>query len=535
MTLVAPVADECILQDVIRLSGATYMAGPDLRSRFDEPSAPETLDELGHQEMNPLSWCPLLRETGRDSTIPQPPRYDERSFANWAKAPPWREWDGSGGIYNMAGWCIYTHRRMVDRYHHGFAPGTEAVILNWPAHGYQLGTLPQHVVDALEANEAGASRKNLVEMNHAQRRIIYDDAKQRALEFVYYLQTAAHDRVGDYPQSFRYMELANDYGTADRLPPKPYLREGLRLEALHILREQDVRTESHEPRWAKTMVSDGVFGWQFNLDFHPTRREFVENDPTKPWIGKHHGTRDWSTDTDRAMFPLRGLVPVKMDGLLGCSKNIGVTSMVQSALRLHGQMMHVGSAAGTLAALSLRDKVAPREIATKPEGVKEVQRILVRGAGGPGTLIWPWHDVHPEDLHFEAANLLTVAGIWKADPDSVFFRPFQPVTRAELAGALVRLRASQPDPPAAPGPGAMSIFTDVQPDHPEAESIRTLLAWGKFGEQKSTFDPAGRVTWKDLNRWLVAMGWPGFSTLTGKTEGNLLTRAECVDYLSRIK
>jgi hypothetical protein len=526
--------DSTDLGDVIRRSGAAYMVGPDLRSRFGEPSAPETLDAAGAQEMNPISWCPLLRETGRDSTIAKPARYDERSFANWAKAPPWREWDGSGGIYNMAGWCIYTHRRMVDRYHFGFAPGTEAVILNWPAHGYQLGTLPQHVVDALEADEAGASTKNLVEMSYAQRRIIYDDAKERALEFVYYLQTAAHDRVGDYPQSFRYMALADDYGTADRLPPKPYLREGLRLEALHILREQDVRTESHEPLWAKTMVSDGVFGWQFNLDFHPTRREFVDNDPTKPWIGKHHGTRDWSTDTDRAMFPLGGLVPVKMEGLLGCSKNIGVTSMVQSALRLHGQMMHVGTASGTLAALSLREKISPREIATTPARVREVQRILVRGAGGHGTLIWPWHDVHPEDLHFEAANLLTITGIWKADPDSVFFRPFQPVTRAELAGALVRLRAGRTDPPATPELPATARFSDVPLDHPQRTEIETLINLGKFGEQKATFDPAGQVTWKDLNRWFVAMGWPGFATLGGKAEGNLLTRAECVEYLGRV-
>jgi len=526
--------DSSDLGDVIRLSGAAYMAGPDLRSRFGEPSAPETLDELGHQEMNPLSWCPLLREVGRDATIPKPLRYDERSFANWAKAPPWREWDGSGGIYNMAGWCIYTHRRMVDRYHLGFQPGTEAVILNWPAHGYQLSTLPQHVVDALEANEAGASKKNLVEMSHAQRRLIFDDAKQRALEFVYYLQTAAHDRVGDYPQSFRYMELADDYGTDDRLPPKPYLREGLRLEALHILREQDVRTESHEPLWARTMVSDGVFGWQFNLDFHPTRREFVDGDPTKPWIGKHYGTRDWSTDTDRAMFPLRGLIPVKIEGLLGCSKNLGVTSMVQSALRLHGQMMHVGTAAGTLAALSLRAEITPREIADSPQRIREVQRIIVRGAGGPGTLIWPWHDVHPGDLHFEAANLLTVAGIWKADPDSVFFRPFQPVTRAELAGALVRLRATQPDPPATPELTGRARFTDVPSDHPERESVETMIAWGKFGEQNATFDPAGQVTWSDLNRWLVAMGWPGFATLGGKAEKNVLTRAECVEFLGRV-
>src|SRR5690606_4380112 len=121
--------DSSDLGDVIRLSGAGWMAGPDLKSRFGEPSAPETLDELGHQEMNPLSWCPFLREAGRDATIPRPPRYDERSFADWKNAPPWKDWDGSGGIYNVAGWCIYTHRRMVDRHHFGFAPGTEAVIL----------------------------------------------------------------------------------------------------------------------------------------------------------------------------------------------------------------------------------------------------------------------------------------------------------------------------------------------------------------------------------------------------------------------
>jgi len=526
--------DSSDLGDVIRRSGAAYMAGPDLRSRFGEPGAPETLDELGHQEMNPLSWCPLLRETGADSTIPKPPRYDERSFDNWKKAPPWREWDGSGGIYNVAGWCIYTHRRMVDRYHFGFTPGTEAVILNWPAHGYQLGTLPQHVVDALEADEHGASRKNLVEMGHAQRHIVYDDAKQRALEFVYYLQTAAHDRVGDFPQSFRYMALADDYGTADRLPPKPYLREGLRLEAMTIITELDVRTESHEPRWAKTMYPDSVFGWQFNLDFHPTRRKFIDDDPTKPWHGHHHGSRDWSTDTDRATFPLRGLVPVKMEGLLGASKNLGVTSMVQSALRLHGQMMHAGTASGTVAAIALRDDVSPREIATNQEGIAEVQRILVRGAGGPGTLLWPWHDLDPEDRWFEAANLLTVAGIWKPDSESVFFEPRRPVTRGELAGALVRLRETMdgaPDKPALPN---AARFSDLPLDHPDRESVETMLLWGNFGEQKETFTPGGQLSWGDLNRWLVAIGDPGFPTLLGKAEGGILTRAECVEYLWRV-
>lgn len=530
----ALVIDSSDLGDVIRLSGAAYMAGPDLKSRFGEPSAPETLEPGGHQEMNPLSWCPLLREAGTDSTISKPVRYDERSFADWKNVPPWKDWDGSGGIYNPSGWCVYTHRRIIDRHHFGFAPGTEAVILNWPAHDYPLSTLPRHVVEALEKDEAGASRKNLVDMSHSQRRIVYEDAKQRALEFVYFLQTSVHDRVGDFPQSFRYMKLADDYGTSDQLPPKPYLREGLRLEAVAILTETDVRTEAKHPMWARTMVEDGVFGWQFNLDFHPTRRTFIEGDSTQAWQGKHYGTRNWSTDTDRAMFPLRGLIPVKMDGLLGASKNIGVSSMVQSALRLHGQMMHVGTAAGTLAALSLQADLVPREVAASPEKIRHLQRILVRGAGGPGTLIWPWHDLHPEDTCFEAANLLTVAGIWQPDPDSLHFDSRQAVTRGDLAGALVRLRRAMPDPPGAITLPDASRFTDIDKNDPNREWIETMLAWGDFGEQKETFSPDETLTWGDLQRWLAAMDLPNFVSLTGPVADHSLTRGECVEFLDRI-
>lgn len=528
-------ADSTDWGDVIRLSGAAYMAGPDLKSRFDEPSAPETLEPNGHQEMNPLSWCPLLRETGIDSTIQKPARFDPRSFADWQKAPPWVDWDGSGGIYNSSGWCFYTHRRMVDRIHNNLAPGTEAVILNWPAHDYPLSTLPQHVVDALEKNEPGASNKNIVDMTRAQRRIVFDDAKQRALEFVYWLQTDVHDRVGDFPQSFRYLKLADDFGTPDQLPPKPYIREGLRLDALYIMREQDVRTESPEPLWAKTMVPDGLFGWQFNLDFHPTRRKFIDDDPSQPWQGKHYGTRNWSTDTDRALFPLRSLVPIKMDGLLGCSKNLGVTSMVQSALRLHGQMMHVGTAVGTVAALALRDGLQPRQIAASFPHLRETQRLLLRGAGGPGTLIWPWHDVRPSETHFEAANLLTIAGIWQADADSVFFQPNQVVTRRELAGALARLCHALPDGKEWPTLPASPRYTDVPASAVDRQVIEAMITWGDFGPQPATFKPDEPTTWATLHRWFAALKLPHFASLIhSKHQASPLTRAECVDYLYRV-
>jgi len=524
-------ADSSDWGDIIRLSGAAYMAGPDLKSRFNEPSAPEALDEGGHQEMNPISWCPLLRETGTDSTIPKPVRYEAFSFSDWQKAPPWVAWDGSGGIYNPAGWCFYTHRRMIDRYHNDLAPGTEAVILNWPAHDYPLSTLPPHVVEALEKNEVGASKKNIVAMTPTQRRIVFEDAKQRALEFVYWLQTAVHDRVGDFPQSFRYMKLADDYGTADHLPPKPYIREGLRLDALYILREQDVRTEVETPLWAKAMPFDAVFGYQFNMDFHPTRRQFRDDDPSQPWQPKFFGTRNWNSHSDRAMFPLRGLVPIQMDGLLGCSKNIGVTSMVQSSLRLHGQMMHVGTAVGTVAAMAIKADLQPRDIASSPQRIREVQRTLVRH----GTLIWPWHDVKPDEPHFEAANLLTLSGIWRADEANVFFKPDQVVTRRELAGALVRLMRSLPETLDWPDYPAQPKFTDVPLSAEDRAIIEAMIAWGEFGEQPPTFNPNSPTDWATLNRWLAALKLPTFKSLAHpKVSLHPLTRSECVDFLHRV-
>jgi len=521
--------------DVIRLSGAKYGAGPDLRERFNEPSAPEAFDDAGAQEMNPISWCVVLRETGgKDATIPAPASYDARSFSALDKTPPWVDSDMSQGIYSHSGWSIYTHRRLVDRWHNGFAPGTEATFLNWPVQDYPTCQLPQRVVDALEKSEPGASKKNIVHLTPAQRRIIFADAKAHTLGLLHHLQTKVHDRVGDFPQSFRYMQLTDEFGTADKLPPKPYVREGLRLEALSMLSENDIRAATREPKWAKVMPTDSVLGFQFNIDFHPTRRKFLDGDRNAPWHYVQTPSRGWHTDTDRAVFPLRGLVPIEMDGLLGAGKNIGVSSVVQSALRLHNQMMLIGQASATLAWMSLRDAVPPRAIASAMPKVREVQQRLVRGHGGPGVLIWPWQDVATDDLHFEAANLLATRRIWLPDADSVYFQPAKVVSRGELAGLLARLHHATPKAKNWPAL-AETRFTDVPADSPQRAGIEAMLAWGNFGEQQPTFTPDSPTTWGMLHRWLSALDLPANAGLAAGDRKNLpLTRAECVQHLWRV-
>ncbi|MES2737420.1 MAG: FAD-dependent oxidoreductase [Verrucomicrobiota bacterium] len=520
--------------DVIRLSGAKYGAGPDLRARFGEPSAPEAYDEAGRQEMNPLSWCVVLREAGKDSTVPAPPGYDVRSFTALDKTPPWVDSDMSAGPYASSGWSIYTHRRLVDRWHNGFAPGTEATFLNWPVQDYPLCQLPRSVVDALEATESGASKKNIVELTPAQRRLIFADAKAHALGLLHHLQTKVHDRVSDFPQSFRYMKLTDEFGTADGLPPKPYVREGLRLEALAMLSETDIRADAREPKWAKVMPTDSVLGFQFNIDFHPTRRKFLTGDPAGPWQYVHTPSRGWHTDTDRATFPLRGLVPVEMKGLLGGGKNIGVSSVVQSALRLHNQMMLIGQASATLAWMSLRDGVQPRQIASSLPRVRELQQKLVRGHGGPGVLLWPWQDVLPEDAHFESANLLAVRGLWVPEADSVFFQPAKTMTRGELAVVLARLHRATVLAKDWPKLSPVTQFTDVPVADPRRPFIEAMVTWGQFGPQQATFQPEGVATWGMLHRWLGCLGLPAAPGLRdADRQGFSLTRAEAAQQLWR--
>ncbi len=533
--------------DVIRLSGASWSAGPDLKSRFNEPNAPTGPLGLDRNEMNPISYCLVLRETGKDALIAKPPGYDERAYfgttgltaaefrkAGWPKgaqqmlAPPFAHTSYPEGIYSAVV-SVYTHRRLVDRHHNGLQVGSEKILVNWPTQDYPLYDFPKHLADALEANEKGASTRNIAAMTPPQRALVFADAKRHALGMLYHLQTTVHQRSPGEKLTFRHMELSDEFGTPDRLPPKPYVREGLRLEALYMLREGDIRMRGQEPGWARHMVPDNVFGFQFNIDFHPTRRVFLHDDRSQPWANVHTANRNWSTHTDRAGFPLRCLVPVKMAGLLGASKNIGLSSIVSSAVRLHGQMMLTGQAAGTAAAFCLRDGCRPAELVRDPRKVRRLQLALVRGsAGQPGVLLWPYHDLSPDDVHFEAANMLAVRGLMVIEP-GVDFQPWQPVKRRELARALVRAYRSLVNarPWRLPETAAFADLAKTDTDWPHVESLRQ---WDVPLTKANNFRPDEAADWKTLHTWMSALGWRPSEGLSRR--GSLpLNRAELARHL----
>lgn len=518
--------------DVIKRSGANYFVGADPKSRFGEEGAPEEITDENRYEANPINWCPVMKEAGRDATIDKPATYDERLYYNSTPLTA-KEFDALGfppesargrglpfndtvplGGYTVPGIDnIYTHRRLVDRRHNELTGGVDTVVIVRPPQDYPITNFPQRLIDALEATEPGASKKSIVDMTYEQRDLVWADAKQYYLGYVYFLQTTAHERMGDYPESFKYMELSDEFGTDDKLPFKPYIREGLRLDALYNARRQDfdsgVPMNSKGAGWdfAKTNFPDAVFSWQCWYDFHTTRRIFLNDDPSQPWVTTFKKGFS-STETYRANFPLRGLVPVEIDGLVGSFINIGHSSIVCSGLRWHCMMPAVGQASAALAAVALRAGVQPRDVARNFRLVREVQKALVMPPGGaPGLALVGYQDLSPDvdsDRLFQAANFLGVRGIMPPRKGTLDFGPYELVSRREMAVAVARAYRTM----AFAKPFANlsePLFADIGAEDPDRGYIESLCAWGVL-EPGGEFRPDETADWPTLYAWLKGLG-----------------------------
>ena len=402
--------------DAIKVAGADYEFGPDLKSKYDEPLAPESREGYPLTDMNPITYCMVINETDDYEPIPAPPRYDARNYRThkWPKDPLW----------------LYASRRVIDHYHFEDVTHPDVLLLCFPAIDYPLDVHPQWLADALEATEVGASKKNIVELSRHQRQLVFNDAKQYSQGFLHYLQTEVHDAMPDKTHSYRRFELTDEFGTPDRMPFKPYVRESLRLKAMYMMRQQDTTgVGSNARNFAQVMYHDGIACWQFEYDFHPTKREFLDDgNPDGPWRCGFRDGRTWGPPySGPAVFPLRSLVPEKVDGLIAAQKNLGYSSIVSSAIRLHDQSTAMGTASGAVAAVSVLNDVDPRVIPYDRTLLGRVWNGLCNsnGDGVPHTL-WPFRDLEPNHPAFVAANQIAVRGGMTLNPRGTAFRPDDP-------------------------------------------------------------------------------------------------------------
>ena len=457
--------------DAIRLSGAEHDFGPDLQSDYGEPSAPSTRANYPLTDMNPITYCQIVVEQTNYTPIPMPAGYDVRNFSTGA-------WSSLG--FDAA----YTGRRLVDHYAYPQINHPDAILLNNPHVDYPLVPLPTNVVLALEALEPGASSKNIVEMTREQRQALFDDAKRRALGYLYYLQTVVHSNLADKTHSFLRFALSDEFGTPDHLPPKPYVRESLRLKADYVVRQQDTQGWSpsgvpNSAAFARVMYHDAVMCWQFEYDFHPTRRTFsADGNPAGPWYASFIGNRTFGNGgSGKAVFPLRALIPAHTDGLLGAQKNLGYTSIVSSSLRLHDQCMAIGQAAGAAAAVALRHNVAVRELPWSASLMADVwDGLLQRDEGAVPVALWPFDDIPPEHAAYPAVNQLAVRGLLPLRPTDSAFRASETPQADWLTALSNRVitagyalpPATLSPAPASRGEAAVAVWGALAPQSPPA-------------------------------------------------------------------
>lgn len=332
------VVDATDLGECLPLSGSAYRVGMDARSETGESLAPEQVNQI----VQDLTWVAILKDYGEgaDRTIPRPGGYDPENFA---------------------GCCTET----VDKIQidceqmitYGKMPHGKYMI-NWPKKGNDVYL-------------------NVVEMSRKKRNRILQQAKNYTLQFVYYIQ---------HELGYKHLGLADDeFTTSDGLAYLPYHREGRRLKGLVQLTLNDVENRyGQKNALYRTGISVGDYPVDHHHDCNPAVGKI--NFPPIPSFS----------------VPLGCLIPEKTNGMIVADKAISVSNLINGATRLQPVVLLTGQAAGTLAALAVKENRDPRNIS-----VRKVQSALLEQKA----YLTPLYDVKPDDPDFETIQKITATGM----------------------------------------------------------------------------------------------------------------------------
>lgn len=366
--------DATELGDVARTLGVAYDKGMDAAAETGEDVAPEKTNDI----VQDLTLAAVLKDYGRDVTIPRPEGYDPAPFACCCindlcvnPKEPDRMWP----------------REMMITY--GKLPNGKYMI-NWPIEGND------YYVD-------------MVDMSPEERAEALAKAKNFTLQFLYFLQTEL---------GFSNLGLADDeFPTDDRLPFIPYHRESRRIHGVVRFTLTDI-TDPYARSLYRTTIGVGDYpvdqhharysGWGElpNLYFHPV-----------PSYG----------------VPLGVMIPAGHEGLIVAEKSVSVTNLVNGSTRLQPVVLQIGQAAGALAALAAAEGC---DVAEVP--VRRVQQAVL-DAGG---YLLPYLDLPASDARFAAMQRIGATGILRGRGTNVgwenqtWFDADSTVTDAELRRGL---------------------------------------------------------------------------------------------------
>ena len=341
------VIDATELGDVAKMCGVKYDVGMESKHITGEDIAPDTANNI----VQDLTYVAILKDYGKDVSIPRPEGYRPNEFACACANPvcvtpkePDRVWS----------------KDMMITY--GKLPNNKYMI-NWP----------------IEGNDYYI---NLIEMSKSEREEALKKAKHYTLCFVYFIQ---------HELGYNTLGLADDeYPTADQLPFIPYHRESRRIHGAVRFTLNHITDPYHQDqKLYRTCIAVG----DYPVDHHHTR-----------YSGKEELPNLYFHPTPSYGLPLGTLIPEGMDGLIVAEKSISVSNIVNGTTRLQPVVMQIGQAAGAVAALAVKQHKPIGEVC-----VREVQNTILEARG----YLLPYLDVEVDHPLFKSLQKIGSTGIMK--------------------------------------------------------------------------------------------------------------------------
>lgn len=187
------------------------------------------------------------------------------------------------------------------------------------------------------------------------------NAEQLSKAWVY-----ARERVYETLNFFR--KYIPGYENAYVILTSPYLgiRDSRNIVGDYVLTEEDFKESSKFPdaigRSGRAMNVHFVAGW-------PKEMKNMKDFP----YGEHGGgSPTWTETKEPYDIPYRALLPKRVENLLVAGKTISAKGLMQGSIRGMPQCMVGGQAAGTAAAIAVRQGVSPRRV-----DVGTLRRVLL--------------------------------------------------------------------------------------------------------------------------------------------------------------
>jgi hypothetical protein len=358
-TLSAPyILDATELGELLELGRIEHVIGAESQAETGEPNAldgpADPRDQMGFTHCLALDHLP-----GEEHVIEKPRDYDF-----WRKAA-----SAHSGRPKLPVVDLFGHER--DYFGRPNQPG-RYVSAPWNFRrflcrtNFEPGAFPSDITTPIWGQNEYHDGV-LCGVSAAERRRHMDGARQLSLSLLYWLQTEAPDPATGR-NGFPGLRPRGDvFGTADGLAQYPYIRESARIRAELTVVETMFRNDREPTRHAPVKFPDSVGVGGYRIDIHKPVRKGTGG-MTESNHGKH-----WCQQ-----MPLGALIPVRVENLLPACKNLGVTSVVNGAFRLHPNEWNIGEAAGALAAFCLQRTLRPRQVRNTPAHLADFQAELVR-------------------------------------------------------------------------------------------------------------------------------------------------------------